>query len=396
MLVERVKLRNFRALRDVDLALGSRVCVVTGMNGTGKSSFLDAIGLLLGSYVGVFDDSAQSVPSEADIRRGCDGLPRFPCEIGAEGSFGGLPTEWGCSMANKAAVESRLSPYYDAMECRRRLLEGDSELVLPIVARYRVGHAEDGLTMGGTGEDDRISAYGGFQDARLVDPASTVWHAGPRYDRLASKAVRDALSDLIGTLPGLPVAHGEGGCVVGAPCSRLGDGHRAFLDLFGDIACRIACLNPQLGESALLGTHGIVLVDDIGLHMHPRLQQAVLPTLASAFPKVQFVVTTHSPCVASSLEGCQVVELSEDGSAHTTPHGLYGRGYESVLREHMATSGRQPEVSAKFGEFYDLVSDGRLEEAGGVLDGLGDMVGWTDVGVTSCAVELDLAKADWP
>ncbi len=80
---------------------------------------------------------------------------------------------------------------------------------------------------------------------------------------------------------------------------QLSDGEKCMIALVGDLARRLVVANP-MREDPLLG-NGIVLVDEIELHLHPEWQKSILPRLLQTFPYVQFVVTTHSPLVLSQL-----------------------------------------------------------------------------------------------
>lgn len=85
------------------------------------------------------------------------------------------------------------------------------------------------------------------------------------------------------------------------PVDTLSDGIRNMIGLVADIAHRSARLNPHLGESAAIGTPGIVLIDEVDMHLHPQWQQVVLQSLEKAFPLIQFIVTTHSPQVLTTV-----------------------------------------------------------------------------------------------
>ncbi len=87
--------------------------------------------------------------------------------------------------------------------------------------------------------------------------------------------------------------------------ANLSDGIRSMLAMVGDIAYRCVKLNPHLGIEAALKTPGVVMIDEVDMHLHPGWQQTVLGQLQAAFPKIQFIVTTHSPQVLSSVDvGC--------------------------------------------------------------------------------------------
>lgn len=95
--------------------------------------------------------------------------------------------------------------------------------------------------------------------------------------------------------------------------SQLSQGEKTLLGLIADIARRLVLLNPSL-ENPLSGT-GVVLIDEIDLHLHPRWQQDVLPNLKSAFPNLQFIVSTHSPQVVTTCKKEELRIISkEEGS----------------------------------------------------------------------------------
>ena len=71
--------------------------------------------------------------------------------------------------------------------------------------------------------------------------------------------------------------------------------------MIGDIAYRMAVLNPTLGDQVLEKTPGVVLIDEIDLHLHPQWQQTILSDLHAIFPEVQFIVSSHAPAVINSV-----------------------------------------------------------------------------------------------
>ena len=103
--------------------------------------------------------------------------------------------------------------------------------------------------------------------------------------------------------------------------SQLSDGIRNMLALVGDIAYRCYKLNAHLGEAAPRSTSGIVLIDEVDMHLHPGWQQSVLSDLMNAFPKLQFIVTTHSPQVLTSVEASCIRILHEFTDEKTGKRG---------------------------------------------------------------------------
>jgi predicted ATP-binding protein involved in virulence len=95
------------------------------------------------------------------------------------------------------------------------------------------------------------------------------------------------------------------------PFRMLSDGVRNMLGMVADIAYRTAVLNPQLEDKAVTETPGIVLIDEIDLHLHPKWQRKVVDDLKRTFPKIQFIATTHSPFIIQSLKEGELINLDK-------------------------------------------------------------------------------------
>jgi len=96
------------------------------------------------------------------------------------------------------------------------------------------------------------------------------------------------------------------------PFNNLSDGYRNIVAMVADIAHRAARLNPHFETEAAQKTKGIVLIDEIDLHLHPKWQRRVVRDLQNAFPAMQFIATTHSPFILQSLEPGEVIDLNHD------------------------------------------------------------------------------------
>ncbi len=99
---------------------------------------------------------------------------------------------------------------------------------------------------------------------------------------------------------------------------HLSDGVRNALGLVLDLTMRCAQLNPHLGERAASETSGVVLIDELDLHLHPTWQSHIIDDLRKAFPRVQFIITTHSPLLISSRRPDEVVILERDDKGEMT------------------------------------------------------------------------------
>lgn len=122
--------------------------------------------------------------------------------------------------------------------------------------------------------------------------------------------------------------------------SQLSQGEKSLMALVGDIARRLAMMNPKL-DNPLHG-QGIVLIDEIDMHLHPQWQRTIIHRLQTTFPNCQFILTTHSPLVISDVQDILVYDL-EDQKITALP-SLYGQDANTVLLQYMDTSYRNPDI----------------------------------------------------
>ncbi|GFM50818.1 hypothetical protein PSCICE_20850 [Pseudomonas cichorii] len=145
------------------------------------------------------------------------------------------------------------------------------------------------------------------------------------------------------------------------PFNDLSDGQRSLIALIADIARRMCILNPHMGKDVLSNTNGIVIIDELDIHLHPAWQRNIAPTLKKAFPKVQFIATSHSPQVIGSLQPEEVILLHNGDSSH--PRATYGLDSSSILAEVMGVEQRLPEIEELLNEMFTSLENNELEKA---------------------------------
>lgn len=345
MRLDHIKLENFACFESASLDLAHRFNLIVGDNAKGKTSWLNGISVGIGAILPELPYAAQPTGIRKDfahartIRFG-DSITverQYPVVVDCDGQFDGKPLQWCRDLLGE---KGRTSSQYasDIRRVGKRLAKSvqmAEPVVLPVLSFYGTGrlHVQKKQRQVSTLKPD--SRFMGYLDC--LDPASDA-------KRLLSWFKTQELAAL---QQGKPISSLEAcraailSCIPDATkvwfdvqqdallletngriqsFSNLSDGFRNMLAMVADIAVRCATLNPHLGAHAALQTPGIVLIDEIDLHLHPRWQRRVVGDLLKAFPKVQFVATTHSPFIIQSLppiDGVRLINL--DAPAHDQP-----------------------------------------------------------------------------
>ena len=392
-----VRFENYRCFHELTLSLEEDTTVLFAENGGGKTALLTALAMgLAASHVG----AARSV--RLDARRDPKMLtldekgrrePAGPCSIEWTAAVGRLDAVIWSTAARSASgpVVNDRRPILDAVERLRR-----PGVRWPLFAWYgvdRLGRQRgSGRKVERTG--DRWEAYDSSLNPNLDEAPLLQWlqdemlgDAARRQqeepERFFDAAVMEATAR---ATPGVanawydPVDQGpkvrfEDGHV--SSWSELSDGYHVFVALVADIARRAVMLNELDGAEAPARVEGVVLIDELDLHLHPRWQRVALPRLRETFPKLQFVVATHSPQVLSSAENRQVRRLVDGGLQEGTVF-VEGRDTNAILREHMRTDDRDDVGVAALRALHDAIDRGDQPLAKSLHEGLVERWGFND------------------
>ena len=145
----------------------------------------------------------------------------------------------------------------------------------------------------------------------------------------------------------------------------LSDGYRYLILLAGDLATRAIILNKHLGQNALKETTGLVIIDEFGIHLHPSLQSDTLERLQATFPKIQFILSTHSPLLLNGLkkEQVHILEMDETGkrTVRYPDEDVIGMGAEGILRDLFGLYSTFDKTSLKMNEDYKVLLKKKTE-----------------------------------
>ena len=137
---------------------------------------------------------------------------------------------------------------------------------------------------------------------------------------------------------------------IDAQLDALSDGYRAYIGWIGDLLYHVCRCCPD--RTALVDHRGVVMIDEVDLHLHPEWQLVVLPTISRAFPRLQFLCTTHSPIVAGTVESANVFLVLPDGETASVlarpAVEVHGMTADQILR-----SSHFGLVSTRAPDFYE-------------------------------------------
>jgi predicted ATP-binding protein involved in virulence len=344
MRIDSLLLENFKGFQRRELTFHPQFNLVVGENGTGKTSLLDALAVAVGSwFLGVdgvdtrhiypHEVRLQAFPSEA----GTHWEGQYPCFIEASGSIGHAPTIWRRSLNGPDGRTTRIGAAGIkklAEQATRAVREGQS-INLPLISYYGTGRLwlvprEQGQVKEPpssllTKQLSRLDGYKTSVDPRLSVSVLTQWLARQSWlsfqqggqDSQSFQVVRRALVQFIPGVEDLYFDANLGEVILRfangdqQPFMNLSDGQRAMLAVVGDLAQKAATLNPHLGADVLRETEGVVMIDELDLHLHPTWQRHVIEDLRTTFPKIQFICTTHSPFLIQSLRSGEELLMLE-------------------------------------------------------------------------------------
>lgn len=405
MRVRHLKIQGYRGIPSLDLDFGSKgPAVLIGVNGSGKTSILNCISSLLQIFVdrlkGV-DNSGKFIFSEDDLTIG-DKTGYLRNEISLSHAIEGarlnrnfenkddedLTTfSGGLSLGDLGYYPQNSLEELDPINLRiKNQLRINENFNLPVMISYPVNRAfslkasidlltddsgqsqlktyDNALLGGQTNFADFFNWYKYREDIENEQRISSNIDHRDRFLEAVRKSIEELIPGFrnlrIRRLP-LRMTISKNGKELSI--DQLSDGEKCLLAMVGDLARRLSIANPGL-KDPLLGT-GIVLIDEIELHLHPQWQRGMIPSLTKIFPNCQFIVTTHSPQVLSDVrpENIYILSSTEHGVSVSHPDISLGRDSNQILEEIMGVSERPVNIKNDLKLLFRLIDQGDLDKA---------------------------------
>ncbi|MEM8717774.1 MAG: AAA family ATPase [Cyanobacteria bacterium P01_G01_bin.39] len=398
MKVKQLQIDSFRGIKSLTLDFDLKEpTVFLGVNGSGKSSILDCLAILLSWFnTGVQDIHRQGNDfSDSDINNQSE---KTENEIMVYTNESELISWTLKKIRDKWRVQEKrreriVAGVYDLVQQAYKSYENNS--YLPIAIYYPTQRfvlnvpleTKDNLF-------DTLNAYNLALDNKNIDfkdffewfrNREDLENENFKYNPDSGKdreleAVRTAIYQMLEGFSNLRVERyplqmtleKNGQKLV---VNQLSDGEKGLLAMVGDIARRLAMVS-SFNKDALQG-EAIVLIDQIELHLHPLWQREIISELKRTFPNCQFIITTHSPQVVSNIkpENIYVLETTAEGVTARHPQSSYGRDSNSILEDVMGVSERPLEIKQDLLKLFQIIEEGNLEAAQELRQEIADKIG---------------------
>lgn len=398
MRIDSIEIKNFKLFADETFQFNSDFNLIIGVNGSGKTSLLNAVAVAVAGWAHAYIKDKNNLRSIEDYEiREVQIDKRFDkaktTQIKAYGSsiivnkynnerFG--KADW-TRTRNEGSDETIINsssiryqnPYDGSYSQSYSLnfsslgsdilyfIEGGHNFDLPLIAFYecnRLWLSKDKLeqTAAAKLKYSRFDPYKDCFHTGADDKAIGEWLLKEELISLQQdretpilKSIKQAAIAALENCCGFRFDFEESRVMVEfddgstIPFEHLSDGQRTILGLFCDIARRAAILNPHLDGEASDKVKGVVLIDELDLHLHPKWQRRIIEDLRTVFPNIQFICTTHSPFLIQSLRSSDEL-IMLDGE----PLAEYAnKGIEEIIKN-MGVS--RPDVSIKYEEMKDI------------------------------------------
>lgn len=380
MIIKSLEYINYRGLRNGSIDFDPRLTVVVGKNGSGKSSVLQAVAIAV-SWIVARIKSEKGVGQYIDDLSVTNGHQN--AQIMAEfDEFGtmAIPNKTKTGLPKRYSIDLNGLRRY-SNEIRQQLEVTHFKNSVPVFALYGVKRAviDIPLRIRNT-EEHMLETYSDCLHGAAKFREFFMWFRnqedlenelrldqgrGEDYSSRELGAFRRAMQRFMPEYTHVRVRRKPlrmTVCKNGEELNvaQLSDGEKIYLALIGDLCRRLALANPTF-EDPLEG-RGIVLIDEVDLHLHPEWQGEVAERLTRVFPNLQFIISTHSSQVINRV-ATDKLRLLGNGAVARADYG-YGMPTHVVLKDIMGVESEQPkEVTAVICHVYEAIAEGNGERA---------------------------------
>lgn len=419
MYIQKIKIKNFKAIEDISIDFKPGVNLLVGDNGVGKTSILEAVTVALhGIMTGIAGVPVRNIRQE-DIRFSIGklggasaGITYFnPTEVSCDLEFKGKHYHWTRSRKDETP---KLNTKIEGKEICQDFKEmtNNPKEILPLISFESEARVWQNRR-GDFGKElkkklnDRRCGYIGCLDYSLDVKGIQAWCLKmemeafqqetkmPEYE--AFKEIIAIFMKKIGDLEKKPVLRYSRQLdemvyreEEEMPISNLSAGYQSLLWMIMNLAYRLALLNPGQAET-LRETEGIVLIDEIDMHLHPKWQWNVVNALEEALPNVQFIMATHSPIVISACRNARLILIDQNQEVSYLPDA-YGYSMKDVLELRQGSVEKPKEIQLLLERFEKATNRDDIAEAEKIIEEMKAKMGKEHSDVKNAEEELKMIR----
>ena len=418
MYFERTEIQNFKGVEKMKLEFSSGVNLLIGNNGVGKTTVLEALALSMQNYFNRMNGITKKSIKKNDVRFtsnlvGDASQHRVysnPTVIKSKINLDGM--EYSSEISREDETNATRTKYAgkELAAAGRELLNSQTK-ILPVICYFSTSRVVDTQkvstsSVGKNKLNDRRCGYMDCLNATLDRKALTDWAfkmAMAEYKKGMPIAEYEAFKKAVGTfmqkmndLDEIPlveytrdfedITYTENGKTM--LVNYLSAGYQSLLWMLMEISFRIALLNPEMSDYSQ--AEGIVLIDEIDMHLHPRWQWKILDALLSSFPKVQFIAATHSPIIISSFRDAKLLSIGQNGVEELS--GAYAYSIDDVVAYKQGSSGIPQELWQRKKEFEDAFYQRDKQNSQKALDGMKELFGEDNTEVKRAEAKMRMRK----
>ena len=417
--IDHLKLTNFTGFKSCEFTFHPNFNLLVGDNATGKTSVLDALSIALDSWVlgikgdekggGIDSDQVRIVPYPHQDSFSFE--KQFPSRIEVCGLVGEQEFTWARELAReggRTSTKEAKNVTNAAGEAAQKVRD-NQDITLPIISSYGVERLWFQSTprkskKEGGARSLSLSRLDGYrncnffeiQETELLDWIRAQVSVGHqrKKETLAFGAMKNAIIDCVEGATDLyyDERYRDVVVVMGQQNEQLfrnlSAGQRIMLTLVGELVKRATTLNPQLGDEVLRKTPGVVLIDELDLHLHPTWQRRVIHDLRRTFPSIQFIATTHSPQLIGEAKPEEIRVIS--GGAVTIPSHSFGMDSNRILEEVMGAKPRNEATEILLSDLAKSIDEENLDQARNQLQEVENTLGQDSPEVTGANTLIHL------
>ena len=383
MRLEKLKYKNFRGIKEANLDIDKKNVIIYGNNGAGKTSILNGMTYLFYRILNrTTPNMNRPLPiKDTDISFG-ETFTRIDMEIALNGNVFPYYRQFNKKDNKRTHSEKILN---EVAEEIKRTIENET-LNTPIIVNYGVHRAVYNAPLRirkkhvifdktVTFENclypitDFQTFFEWFQDREHNELSEIKESQNPTYADKQIDTVRIAIYKFLTEISNLRITYKPHKRMVVTKDNKtlnidqLSDGEKCLLGLIGDLARRLAIANPSLPNS--LDGAGIVLIDEIELHLHPEWQRKIISKLFNTFPNIQFFITTHSPQVLGEVKDANIFKLERKDGEITcySVSGTFGKDSNIILECFMDTDKENENIKKSIDMLFLLIEEHKFPEA---------------------------------